>query len=87
MLDIAAVVTPRAWTRREAPGKTYPLVFTRDLNGRTYRIAPDTFEKDRWTVDIMRLGYERHTDLTFATPADAARWMRDPLNWAEPAQS
>ena len=70
--------TPKGWTRRELADSRYPLVFTRVYNGKTFRIAPDTFETDRWTVDVACLGmYERHTNRTFATPSEAAGWFAD----------
>lgn len=63
--------TPAGWERLEAPGRLYPVVFVREIEGLCYRIAPDT--GGGWTVDVYNLlGWEPAGDLRNAPTPEAA---------------
>lgn len=66
------------WKREEKPGSTYPVVYVRKYGEKTFRVAPSSTRKDKWTLDVLEMtGWERHSREDGDTPEEAASFLDD----------
>jgi hypothetical protein len=64
------------WEKKVKPGSRYPVVYVREQDGETYRVAP-SIRGNKWTLDVYALtGWERHHPKDGDTPEEAASFLR-----------
>ncbi len=66
----------KGWKKEVKAGAIYPVVYTRTVGGRTYRVAPSSLGTG-WALDILDpfTGWERHAKDDGKTPEEAASFL------------